>query len=267
MTAEIVERVLRSSRYRDVEPDLLRRLAAEELPRARNADDAVKRVKRRLHQAVGAFRGPGGANPLAPVRAAWHGDLRDDAFRDACRGVLRTHASTRERVDELDAFYPNIWRVTGVPRRLVDLGCGMNPLSLPWMGLETDASYGMVDADRRPLATSVAFLELVGQAHRAHTLDLVTDAPREPADVVLLMKLVPTLDRQDPSAADRLLSSLRASCAVVSFPRRSLGGRGKNLELTYRDRLDRLVGGSSRVTDIAEVPSMNELVFVVGLRG
>ena len=34
MTAEIVERVLRSSRYRDVDPRLLDRLAAEELPRA-----------------------------------------------------------------------------------------------------------------------------------------------------------------------------------------------------------------------------------------
>ena len=65
MTEPIVDRVLRSARYRDVDRALLDRLAAEELPKARNADDAVKRVKRRLHQAVGAFRGARAADPLA----------------------------------------------------------------------------------------------------------------------------------------------------------------------------------------------------------
>ena len=57
MTDPIVDRVLRSARYGDVDRALLDRLAAEELPKSRNADDAVKRVKRRLHQAVGAYRG------------------------------------------------------------------------------------------------------------------------------------------------------------------------------------------------------------------
>ena len=79
MTAEIVEQVRRSSRYRAVDPTLVARFAAEELPKSRNVDDAVKRVKRRLHQAVGAFRStrraPAGAWPVDdPV-----------ALRDACR--------------------------------------------------------------------------------------------------------------------------------------------------------------------------------------
>src|SRR5688572_28463373 len=93
VTAEIVERVLRSSRYRDVDRTLLARLAAEELPRARNADDAVKRVKRRLHQAVGAFRG---ASRASEITAAWTGDLAEPGFRAACADALRAHASTRE---------------------------------------------------------------------------------------------------------------------------------------------------------------------------
>lgn len=48
MSADIVERVLRSPRYRDVDRSLLARFAEQELEHARNADDAVKRVKRRL---------------------------------------------------------------------------------------------------------------------------------------------------------------------------------------------------------------------------
>ena len=68
MTTEIVERVRRSSRYRAVDPALVARIAHEELPKARNVDDAVKRVKRRLHQAVGAFRSGRVASAVG-----WHG--------------------------------------------------------------------------------------------------------------------------------------------------------------------------------------------------
>ena len=82
--------------------DQLVRLAAEEMPKARSADEAVKRVKRRLHQAVGAFRAGRGSDPLATVRATWNGDLADPSFRAACAEAMRSHASTREREPHVD---------------------------------------------------------------------------------------------------------------------------------------------------------------------
>lgn len=264
MIAEIVERVLRSSRYRDVDRALLGRLAAEELPRSRNADDAVKRVKRRLHQAVGAFRG---APAPAAMAETWRGDLADPAFRAACADALRAHASTRERVPHLDAFYARIWAHTGPPRRLLDLGCGLGPLALPWMGLPADARYHACDVDRRALATVAEFLELVGRPHRVDVRDVVTDPPPDAADVALLLKLVTTLDRQDPGAAARLLGGLDVRHAVISFPARSLGGRGKGMDRTYRDRLERLVADAGRVRDVVEASVANELAFVLTLDG
>ena len=264
MTAEIVERVLRSSRYRDVDRTLLARLADEELPRARNVDEAVKRVKRRLHQAVGAFRGASRAQAFS---AAWTGNLAEPAFRAACAEAMRAHASTRERIGNLDSFYAGIWAHTGVPDRLMDLGCGLGPLALPWMGLAGAATYVASDVDQRPLATVEEFLQLVGQPHRVEVRDLVAEAPVEVADVALLLKLVSTLDRQDPDAAARLLRALRVRHAVVSFPARSLGGRGKGMEPTYRDRLDRLVVDAGRVQAVAEASVSSELVFVLTLHG
>ncbi|MGI8658382.1 MAG: 16S rRNA methyltransferase [Candidatus Limnocylindria bacterium] len=264
MTSEIVERVLRSSRYRDVDPALLGRLAEEELARARNVDDAVKRVKRRLHQAVGAFRGSRRASRLAD---AWNGDLEDPVFRDACIEAMRGHASTRERLNAIDALYPAIWSVTGTPGSVLDLGCGLNPLTLPWMGISPVARYTASDVDRRPLSTVTAFLELVGQAHRIEVRDLVSDPPEERADVALLLKLVTTLDRQDPGAAARLIDALDVRHVVLSFPLRSLGGGKRGMGRTYRARLDRLLEASVRARTLTEVPVPDELVAVVGLDG
>jgi 16S rRNA (guanine(1405)-N(7))-methyltransferase len=260
-TGEIVARVQRSSRYRDVDPTLLARLAAEELPRARSEDDAVKRVKRRLHQAVGAFRGAARGGSLSD---AWAGDLADPELRAACIEVMRTHASTRERIPHLDRFYPAIWALTGVPRRLLDLGCGLNPLALSWMGIG-DAWYLAADVDRRPLAAVSDFLEMTGQPHEIAAIDLVAAPPRQEADVALLLKLVSTLDRQDPQAATRLLRRLRTRHAVVSFATRSLGGRGDGRAATYHRIIERLVADAGRVSAVAEASVPNELVFVLTL--
>ncbi len=263
MSGDVVDRVLRSARYRDVAPGMLARFAAEEQPRARNADDAVKRVKRRLHQAVGAFRGTERADGLA---AAWNGNLLSPDFTAACADALRAHSSTRERLAALDDFYPPIWAVTGTPRSVLDLACGLNPLTLPWMGLSAEVTYLATDVDRRPLRTVEAFFEIVGQPHRVEVRDLVADPPDEGADVALLFKLVTTLDRQDPDASERLLAALRVRHAVVSFPVRSLAGRGKGMERTYRARLERLSAGS-RIRDVIEIPMPGELLAVMTLDG
>lgn len=257
MTTEIVERVRRSTRYRSVDPALIARIASEELPKARNVDEAVKRVKRRLHQAVGAFRSGRTASAVA-----WPTD-DPAALREACLAAMRAHASTRERLPHLDRFYAGIWDVTGPPGHLLDLGCGLNPLALPWMRIG-NAPYHAIDVDAATLGVAGRFLEAVGQPHVAEVRDLVAEAPAEAADVALLLKLVTTLDRQDADAAARLLRRLRAGHAVVSFAARSLGGRGSH-ERTYRARLDRLVEESGRVRSVREASVPGELVFVLEL--
>ncbi len=179
---------------------------------------------------------------------------------------MRGHASTRERVPFLDGFHARIWERTGVPARVLDVGCGVGPLSLPWMGIGT-ASYVATDVDRRALGVVDGFLTLVGQPHEVRVADAVTHPPTDEADVALLLKLVPTLDRQDPAAAGRLLLGLRARHAVVSFPARSLGGRARGMEATYRRRLEALVAEAGRVSEVAEASVSNELVFVLTLDG
>ncbi len=261
----VVARVAGSRRYRAVDADLVRRLAGEELPHARNVDDAARRVRRRLHQAVGAFA-RGGAS-LDPVVSAWNGDTADPAFRAACVRVMASHASTAERTPFLERFFDPIWTAAGgAPASLLDLGCGLGPLALPWMGLDRAAPITAVDVDGNALATVETFLALVGQPHRIEERDLADATVDAPADVALLLKLVTTLDRQDPAAAARLLRGLRTRHAVISFTRRSLGGRGRDMERTYRERMDRL-GGEIDALEVVEASVPSELVFVVTFAG
>ena len=264
--------VAASRRYREVSTDLLERLAGEEVARARTREEAVKRVKRRLHQSVGAYapgRRTGLDGEVAGLRAAAGEDPYGPATRRLCLDLMARHASTRERLPYLDRFYLDIWQVArGAPRSVIDLGCGLAPLALPWMGLASGADYLAVDADGALLSIVDGFLAAAGQPHATERRDLAAGHrdPLPAADLALLLKLVPILDRQDASAADRLLAGLRCRTVVVSFPLRSLGGRGKGMERTYRARMATLASSlGERVTAMAETSVSNELVFVLTL--
>ena len=268
--ATIARAVTESRRDRSVDPALVRRVAVEELPRSRNAEDAVKRVKRRLHQAVGAYV-PGGRaateKDLERLATAHREDAAGEALRAVCRDLLARHASTRERLPFLDRFYAGIWdAIGGAPASLLDLGCGIAPLALPWIGIAPTTRYTAIDADAAAIALVDGFLTLAGQPHMAEVRDLAAQLEPARSEVALLLKLVPILDRQHPDAALRLLESLDVHSAVISFPVRSLGGRLRGMEATYRHRIDALVAAlGPRVRGVREASIPNELVVILKL--
>ena len=49
--------------------------------------------------------------------------------------ILSTHSSTRERIPSYKAMYSTLFRLTGIPHTIIDLGCGLNPFSIPFMKL------------------------------------------------------------------------------------------------------------------------------------
>jgi len=267
----VARAVAESRRYGSVDPAVVRRLAAEELPRSRSTDEAIKRVKRRLHQAVGAYR-PGGrassAQDLERLVIAHREDASGVELRTVCLNLLARHASTRERLPYVERFYAAIWDAMGAqPTSLLDLGCGLAPLALPWMALPPSTHYAAIDADAAAIALVDGFLSLAGQPHTVEVRDLATPLDGAAADVGLLLKLVPILDRQHPDAANRLIQGLTAHHVVVSFPLRSLGGRRREMETTNRHRFDALVTGlGPRVGEVREASIPNELVFVMEVR-
>jgi len=256
VTAEVdaVVAELRASRkYRHVAAAALARTAAAALRGARGRDDAVKRAKRKLHQLFAAFVTAAEIERAERIVAELPAEAGEETLREACREVLKRHSSTRERVAasrhqgvEPDAsWYARIWRVTGPPRVVLDLGCGFHPFALPWMGLPRGCEYLACDVDERLAALFGRFLERCGRRGRAFVTDLLAGdaALGAPADVAFLMKLLPTLERQQEGAAGRLLERLHARFLVVTFPAKSLSGRERGMAANYeaflRDLLER----------------------------
>lgn len=278
--------VSRSRRYGAVAPVTVRRIARKALVAAQgNVPEAIKRTKRGLHEVYGAYlpaTAPSYEGMLRKLQVALDtGDQQE--VRRALRSAMGAHASTRERLAHLDLFYGELFRRIPVPRTVRDLACGLNPLAVPWMELPASATYLASDIDSRQMAFLDRALELLGVPHRTEVVDLleqpVTESPQsgptpeaqgetrhdqpvtEPADLTLLLKTVPSLERQQPGAGWDLIDEVRSTTVVVTFPTKSLGRRSKGMFQTWSAAFDERSRRRSWEVDAFELP--NELVYVV----
>ncbi len=223
---------------------------------------ATKATKRRLHQVYGAFEGDfDGETAIQELKAAYASG-QAEVVQAACRDLLARHSSTRERLPILDRFYPALWAVTGRPGSLLDLGCGLNPLALPWMNLPAEARYLALDIDAGRVDFLNRYLALAGLAPLARCQDILAHPPDDEADVALLLKMSPSLERQEPGATVRLIDALRAPVIVVSYAVKSLGGREKGMVEHYQRQFTEMV--SDRRWAVEKLVFDSELVFVVG---
>ncbi len=250
-----------SWKYRWLCPATLQRVAARARGAGGSEAEMVRRAERKLHQVCGSY-----VSDFDPHAAA--ADLNDlpaaageEALRRTCRKVLTRHASMRQRPPDPTGLYRAIFRMTGPPRSVLDVGCGLHPFALPWMELPEGCTYEAWDVDRRFVELARRLLERLGRPGRAVWAGVLVSAPPRPADVVFLMKMLPCLERQEPHCGARLLRALPGRHVVVSFPAASGGGRERGTGEDYARRMRQIL--SQAGLSATRLRGPEELVFVV----
>jgi 16S rRNA (guanine(1405)-N(7))-methyltransferase len=259
-----ISAVASSKKYGSICADTIHRIAKRELAVHGTVKATTKATKRRLHQIYGAFEGEVDyEEAYLRLEAAYRAGT-DDEIKATCRQILVVHSSTRERLPILEQFYEAIFGLTGQPKSILDLGCGLNPLAWPWMGLAAGVRYLALDIDRARVRFLNQYLALEGLEPLARCQDVLSQPPYEAADLALLLKLSPTLERQEAGATLRLIERLRTPCVVVSFAVASLGGRQKGMADQYQAQFLDWVDGHGWPVDTLTFET--ELVFVVRKR-
>ncbi len=257
---EVLASLQRSSRYDRIYPELVSRLAAQEIQKRKNSRDAAKHTRARLYQIGGAFISE------ALDFKAWEAELSGisneqdrPALMEFCRRMMNSHVSTRERLPYLEEFYGRIFDGLDGIHSILDLGCGLNPLSIPWMPLSHDFSYYGCDIFLDLLAFNQTFLDHIQAAGRFWACDLSQETHFPPTNVALLLKTLPLIDQLDKKAALRLLETIPAPMLILSFPTLSIGGRNKGMQDFYSSRFETLVQEKSWYVTTLHFP--NELVY------
>ncbi|MCS7057175.1 MAG: hypothetical protein NZM18_13485 [Thermoflexales bacterium] len=256
--SELVAQVRSSRKYGAISEQLVRRIGAAELNKRATLKDAVKATKNALHQVAGLY--------FASERPAYEVWLRqivragDDATRRAVlRSIMTHHASTRERLPILDAFYARVLAGLGPLRSVLDLACGLNPLSLPWMPLAPGATYHAVDIYEDLARFLQAALAALGVTGSAEARDIIADCPTDEADVALLLKALPCLEQLDRASGLAILDTINARYVIVSFPTRTVGGRNIGMREHYAARFEAMI--AHRPWRVERIEFTGELVY------
>jgi 16S rRNA (guanine(1405)-N(7))-methyltransferase len=257
----MVEELKKTKKYRFMCDEALVRFAARASERHKRPADALKAAKRKLHQAVGAYLDDASVAKVTEALAHLPESAEGETLKSACRLVLKAHASTAERLPFLPDFYQTIFAKTGRPHTIVDLACGLNPFSWPWMGLPPDCRYLAADVDTRLMTLIDRLFARAGVHGEAACVDILSRPVPDGADMVLLMKTLPILDRQEDGAGEALLARLKAKWAVVTFPTKSLGGREKGMREHYAAVWGPLFRRMGYRSEALEFPT--ELVFIL----
>ncbi len=180
------------------------------------------------------------------------------------RHLLEAHQSTKERFMYYPRAYPRIFNITGNPKIIMDLACGMNPLSYSFLGCHPE--YIAVDIAQKDIDIIAEFFKLYKvkattiAADLTHFNEWIDLLPK--ADVCFLFKTLDTLEAQQRHISKKLIPRLfeKVKWVVVSFSKKSIGGK-KNLRASARSWFEKWIEKERYNSESFEV--FNELFYVI----
>jgi len=258
----LVASVQSGSKYRQIDPDLIRWLGSQELTNHPSLASAVKATRNKLHQVAAVYQ-PHGINypywttELDKITK----DPGDTVFKDFCLRIMQQHTSTRERLPIIETFYPQVLTSIAPVHSILDLACGLNPLAIPWMPLADDSYYYACDIYIDLVNFLNHFFSHVRHNGFASTIDLIHAIPTQRVELAILLKTIPCLEQLDKTISSRLLDAINATFLLISFPSHSLGGHTKGMQHNYEVHFQELIAGRNWTYQRFSFPS--ELVFLV----
>lgn len=159
------------------------------------------------------------------------------------KSLLQYHVSTRERMTDFDNFYDPIKKYILESEKIIDIGCGLNPLMVPF---NSDGSkvvkYIAADRDKKSVKIIEAYSAWLGDGRligvnwdlKEGWQELFKKTGVESYDLALIMKVVPVVKRQQRE----LLSVLKETPANLLFITGSKTSMTKNSSIEKRERRD-----------------------------
>jgi len=256
---EITDEILRSKKYSNVGRAIVERMSKEILPKYAKQKDVLKAIKKELHIIHESFLQEECHAKADAILTAYSGvDAKADKSLSA--GLMALHTSTKERLGEAEAIYGCISRYVTPDDSLIDIGCGFNPLALPFFN-ELPKSYFAFDINLSTVRTLNTFFKLANLPYSAGISDATTETPDICGDILFMFKLFPLLQRQKKGRSFELLESMDCRISIVSFPLKSTSGKEKGMEAFYTAQFEKDLPACFSI--IEKVNFTNEMFFML----
>ncbi len=215
-----VKAIKSSKKYKDISEEIIRNKVDEFFKKYDMSDEKfmLKEIKAALHKLHGSFR-------FVDKK------LEEDLDKKDFTSILSKNRSTKERLEDYELIYEQIFEITGKPNSILDLGAGLNPVSIPLMKLGKNLIYYSYDINDKESKFINKFFEKFNINGESCILDLtnienVKSLPS--ADLCLMFKLIDVLEaeKKGHKYAEEILQVIleKAKFIVVSFAKLTVSG-------------------------------------------
>ncbi|MEK6859652.1 MAG: hypothetical protein AABX54_02445 [Nanoarchaeota archaeon] len=188
----------------------------------------IKEIRNQLHKSYASFQTKKKNkinNYLNELQSLTESKLTDVKLLHITDKLLSVTLSTKERINDYPNLYKQIFKITGIPKSIVDLGAGFNVFSYPFMNLNelTYYSYDIDINDISVINNYINIMKIRGLSGRGDILDVrnkeeISKLPS--SDIVFLFKIIDIINKQNHKPSEELIKYLinnKAKFIVASF--------------------------------------------------
>ena len=248
-------------KYSQIYQPLLERIRAEESLKYKKEKDRIKAVKTRLHIIHGAFFKENSIKSAETIL-----ETGADIY-ETSQKLMKLNVSSNERLSFICELYKFIFaELNGDINTILDIGCGFNPFSLPFI-LESSPelnirAYYAFDIDVKLAEIINKYFNLFKLPEYAGCIDIISETPRQKADIAFLFKIIPTIENCKKGRGFEIINNLDVKYAAISFPTKTLCGKNKGMTENYADLFENNLDYNKFKISGKKIFS-NELVYVL----
>ncbi len=225
---KLIQDVQSSRKYRDLDlPDaFLLDLIENEFLHTTNKRIIKDNFRKKLHEVIAPYLEDIDYYQETKYLSAEYqqNSLNNDQIKNWARTIMHKHASTRERLANLEGFYQTIWSKIGYPSSIIDLACALDPLSLPWFNNPFLNSFYGIDIHKPRLDFLETFFQLYFPFAKTIQQDFIAEPVQIKADCAFLFKEAHRMEKRKSGSTSQLIQNLDVQHIIISLPAKDLSG-------------------------------------------
>ncbi len=164
--------------------------------------------------------------------------LFEEKVVEAHKKILSTNISAKERLAIYPTIYQEIFEITGDPKSIIDIGSGINPVSFPFMMLDS-VRYTALELSQKDCDFLVQYFMLmerfgiVGNALPTDILEIKKNPElllNYSADIAFIFKVIEPIElSKSHKIGELIIESLNCKWVVVSFATKTISGNPMNV--------------------------------------
>ena len=200
----------------------LEKSTLQSLQKSSKTKSIIKSIRSDLHKTYGVFQ------RKLNQRYELLEQLKKKYSLETLNKILNTHSSSAERLKIYPHLYQLIFKFTGKPKKILDLACGLNPLSIPYMNLK-NIDYTATELSKEDCKLLKDFFKIRKIKGKAIQQDLTkVKTIKGKYDICFLFKVFDSIETKGHKLAEHLIKIIPSKYIIASFPTKTISYKAMN---------------------------------------